>query len=161
METVNLRLFAVYGPDLRQDCVPHLVATAIMKGKPFTVFGDGTSMRDYVEIRDVLSALDAACLGHESHAALNVGSGFGTTLLELIALLEKSLGKKAELVFKPPVPGELLMAVPDISLAMEKLNWEPRVSVEEGTARMAEWFKNPENVTNGNSSSSGKFSRPI
>jgi UDP-glucuronate 4-epimerase len=150
METFSLRLFSVYGPDLRQDCVPYLISAALLKGKPFTVFGDGTSMRDYVEIGDVLSAIEAACNCRETNATLNIGSGFGTRLLDLIALLEKHLEKKTELVYKPAVPGELLMAVPDISLAMEKLHWEPKVTIEDGTARLAEWFRNPAAAANGN-----------
>jgi len=141
LETVNLRLFAVYGPDMRRDCVPWLIASAIREGRPFTMFGDGSSTRDYIEVRDVLSAIEAACAGRESHAALNIGSGAGTTLRELIALLERHLALKAKLDCKPPVPGELAVALPDISLAKEKLNWAPRVKIEEGMARLAEWVR--------------------
>jgi UDP-glucuronate 4-epimerase len=141
METVNLRLFSVYGPDLRQDLVPYLIATAILKQKPFTVFGDGSSARDYIDVRDVVTAIEAACDGHESHAALNIGSGFGTTLMELVNLLEAALGKKAELVYKPAVAGELPLAIPDITLSMQKLNWEPAISIEQGISVLADWFK--------------------
>jgi len=140
MEVVNLRLFSVYGPDLRPDLVPFLIASAIQKGRPFTVFGDGSSMRDYVEVSDVVSAIEAACQGNESFEALNVGSGFGTALLDLIQVIEKSLGKKAELVYKAPAAGELAVAVPDISLTMEKLKWEPAFDIEQGIERMSAWF---------------------
>jgi UDP-glucuronate 4-epimerase len=143
LQTINLRIFSCYGPELRADSVPHLIATSILKNQPFTVYGDGSSMRDFVEISDVVSAIEKAIACEESHAALNIGSGYGTTLLELVALIEKCLGKKAELIHKPSVPGELGVAIPDISLSMEKLKWEPRVSVEEGMARMANWFKAP------------------
>ncbi|HYF51059.1 MAG TPA: NAD-dependent epimerase/dehydratase family protein [Planctomycetota bacterium] len=141
IETVNLRLFTVYGPDLRQDQVPHLIATAILRNQPFTIFGDGSAMRDYVEVEDVVNAIEAAILGTGSHAALNIGSGFGTTLLELIAEIEKGLGKKCEVVHKPAIAGELTVAVPDITHTMEKLRWEPAVSLEQGIARMLAWFK--------------------
>jgi UDP-glucuronate 4-epimerase len=141
LEVANLRLFSVYGPDLRQDCVPYLILSAILKRKPFTVFGDGSSLRDYVEIEDVLSAVEAACSGNESYSALNIGSGYGTSLLELVQTIEKGLGQKAEIVNKPAVPGELQAAVPDISLAMEKLHWEPKVGLEQGIERMVKWFK--------------------
>lgn len=141
METVSLRLCSVYGPDLRMDCVPYLMASAIMKQKPFTIFGEGDSMRDYIEIEDVVSAFESAALGTESHLSLNIGSGFGTTLLELLNLVELHMGKKAERVFKPAVVGELPIAIPDITLSIEKLNWEPKVSIEQGMARMAAWFK--------------------
>jgi UDP-glucuronate 4-epimerase len=141
LQIVNLRLFSVYGPDLRQDQVPHLIATSILRKQPFTVFGDGGSMRDYIEVEDAVTAIEAAALGQASHPALNIGSGFGTTLLELLREIENALGKKAELVHKPAIDGELAVAVPDISLAMEKLKWEPRVSLDAGVKRMVDWFK--------------------
>jgi UDP-glucuronate 4-epimerase len=141
LETVNLRLFSVYGPDLRQDQVPYLIATTLVKNQPFTIFGDGSSLRDYIEVEDAVNAIEAAVNGKGSHAALNVGSGFGTTVLELLHAIEKCMGKKAEVVYKPAVAGELAVAVPDISLTMEKLSWEPAVSLEQGVARMVAWMK--------------------
>lgn len=141
IETVNLRLFTVYGPDLRQDQVPHLITTAVLRKQPFTVFGDGSAMRDYIYVDDAVSAIEAAVLGTGSHPALNIGSGFGTTLLELIAEIEKGLGKKCEIVHKPAIDGELQVAVPDITHTMEKLRWEPQVSLEQGIAKMLAWFK--------------------
>ncbi|MFH0937925.1 MAG: GDP-mannose 4,6-dehydratase [Planctomycetota bacterium] len=141
LETINLRLFSVYGPELRPDCVPHLIATAILKGQPFNVFGDGNSLRDYVEIGDVVDALQATICGTTPFVTLNIGSGFGTTLLELIRQIEQCLGKKAEIVYKPAISGELTVAVPDISLAMRTIQWEPKINLEQGISRMAKWFK--------------------
>lgn len=141
LETVNLRLFSIYGPNLRRDCVPYLFASAIVKGQPLTIFGDGSVMRDYIEIEDVVDAFQSAICGSGSHAAINIGSGFGTTILDLIHQIETQFKKKAELIHKPAIPGELVIAVPDISLAMSTLQWEPKVSLETGLARMAAWFK--------------------
>lgn len=141
VQTVNLRLFSVYGPDIRPDSVPFLIAAAAMKGKPFTVFGDGSSMRDYVEISDVVAAIIAAVRGKMSYPALNIGSGFGTSLLELIQMIETGLGKKVELIHKPPVVGELPIAVPDITLAIDKLNWEPKCTIEDGIGNFCRWVK--------------------
>src|SRR5262249_20308829 len=84
LQTINLRLFSVYGPDLRPDQAPHLIASAILKKQPFNVFGDGSSMRDYIEVEDALDAIESAIASKETFPALNIGSGFGTTLLELI-----------------------------------------------------------------------------
>jgi UDP-glucuronate 4-epimerase len=143
LQTINLRIFSCYGPELRADLVPHLIATAITKRQPFTIFGDGSAVRDFIEISDVVSAIERAIDCNESHTALNIGSGFGTSLLELIAVIEKCLGKKAELIYKPAVAGELAVAIPDISLSMEKLQWEPKVELEAGIERMVGWFKAP------------------
>lgn len=144
LQTVNLRLFSVYGPDMRADCVPHIIATSILKKQPFTVYGDGSAMRDYVDVEDVVNAFETAIGDSTSYAALNIGSGFGTSVVELLQLIEQQMGKKAEVVHKPGVAGELALAIPDISLAMEKLKWEPRVNLETGIKRMTAWFKNPD-----------------
>jgi len=149
MQTVNLRLFSVYGPDIRQDCVPFLIAQAAMKGKPFNVFGDGTSLRDYIEVGDVVTAIIAAARGKMSLPALNIGSGFGTSLNELIQMIESGLGKKIELVHKPPVAGELTVAVPDITLAIDKLGWEPKCTIEDGIGDFCRWVKENPAALNG------------
>lgn len=141
LETVNLRLFSVYGPEMRPDCVPFLIASAILKGQPFTIFGDGSSVRDYIEIVDVLGAIEAAVLQNESHDALNIGTGSGTSMLELVRSIEQALGKKVDLVYKPAIPGELLVAIPDISMAMEMLKWKPIVGLPEGIDRMVAWMR--------------------
>jgi UDP-glucuronate 4-epimerase len=146
IEAVTLRLFSAYGPHLRRDCVPYIFASAILQGQPLTVFGDGSAMRDYIEIEDVVNAFQAAILGGNSDLTLNVGSGFGTSTVELIHILEKALKKKAKIIFKPAINGELNVAVPDISQAMNILQWEPKISLEAGAARMAAWFKSPDAV---------------
>ena len=82
-EAINLRFFSVYGPDLRPDCVPHLIASAIRDEREFTIFGDGSSVRDYVEIEDVVDSIDAAIRAkwrENFPAAINIGSGTGDNI---------------------------------------------------------------------------------
>ncbi|MEI6231793.1 MAG: GDP-mannose 4,6-dehydratase [Planctomycetota bacterium] len=143
METINLRLFSVYGPDLRADSVPHLIASAIREQREFTVFGNGGSVRDYIEIEDVADALEAALRVRWSQdfpAALNIGTGVGTSLLEMIRTIEGAMNETARLVFKPTVPGELQAIIAECESAKRMLKWEPRVNRADGIARMAEWF---------------------
>ena len=143
METVNLRLFSVYGPDLRPDSVPHLIASAIREERDFTVFGDGSSVRDYVEIDDVVNAIEAAIAvpwTNDFPTALNIGSGVGTRLLDLVRLIERGLNKKGCLVHKPAVAGELHTIVADNANAKRVLNWKPRVELRDGVARLTDWF---------------------
>src|ERR1043165_9303661 len=142
--TINLRFFSVYGPELRADCVPHLIASAIASGKEFSVYGDGSSVRDYVDIEDVLDAIENAInvpWRASFPPALNIGSGVGTRLLELVGLIERGLGQKARLIYKPAVAGELQSIVADIGLAQRVLNWSPRVTIGAGISRFTEWFK--------------------
>ena len=143
MEAINLRLFSVYGPELRADCVPHLIASAIRDDREFTLFGDGSSIRDYVEIDDVMRALEAA-IGATWSAdfplALNIGSGVGTSLIELVRKIEQGLNKKARIVQKPALSAELPAIVAGIELARITLGWKPSVSLSDGITRMTEWF---------------------
>lgn len=143
METINLRLFSVYGAGLRRDCVPYLIASAILEARNFNVFGDGSSQRDYVALDDVLDALEAALAVRWTKIfprALNIGSGKGTRLSDLIRLLEQGLDKKLALDFNPPVQGELHSIVADIALAETSLVWRPRVELANGMGGLAKWF---------------------
>jgi nucleoside-diphosphate-sugar epimerase len=143
MEAINLRLFSVYGPELRPDCVPHLIASAIRDDRDFTIFGDGSSVRDYVEIDDVVRAIQAAIHTPWSKSfplALNIGSGIGTALIELVRIIERGMNKKARLVHKSAVRSELQAVVAGIDLARTTLQWEPRVELKDGMARLTNWF---------------------
>ncbi|HLX63471.1 MAG TPA: NAD-dependent epimerase/dehydratase family protein [Planctomycetota bacterium] len=144
METINLRFFSVYGPDLRPDCVPHLIASAIQNGTEFTLFGDGSSVRDYVEIEDVLDAIEAALhvpWTQDFPTSINIGSGVGTRLIDLLSKIEQGLEKKARIVHNPAQAGEQQAIVADVRLAKRVLNWSPRVGLDDGIRRFAEWFK--------------------
>lgn len=146
LETVILRLFSVYGPGLRSFMVPHLLAVAAMSGKPFTVFGNGSSRRDYLEVADATEALVAALtrtvpFGEGNEATFNVGSGKGTALNDLIAGVERAFARKIHCVGQPAVPGELPAAWAEISRIKAVLGWEPRVSMEAGLKRLAAWFQ--------------------
>ncbi len=144
METINLRLFSVYGPDLRPDCVPYLIASAIRDERDFTIFGDGSSVRDYVEIDDVVrairAAIDAPPQSKNASLSLNIGSGIGTCLTDLVRKIERGLNKKARIVHKQAVSGELPAIVADVTSARENLNWQPRVNVDVGMKKLTEWF---------------------
>ena len=146
-EAINLRLFSVYGPDLRPDSVPHLIASAIRDDREFNIFGDGSSVRDYVEIRDVVDAIEAAVRVEWSAnfpGTLNIGSGVGTPLLEVLRNIEQGMCKKARLVYKPAVEGELKTIVAGIENSGRFLGWKPRISFREGVGRFTEWFGSSE-----------------
>lgn len=144
VETINLRIFSVYGPGLRPDCVPHLIASAILEGRTFNIFGNGSSIRDYVAVGDVVSAFDAALnaqWGSDFPLALNIGSGRGTSLMELIGMLETGLQKKLKIEFKPPVAGELHAIVADVSRARQFLDWQPRANLGAEIRALSVWFQ--------------------
>jgi UDP-glucose 4-epimerase len=130
---VVLRFGNVYGP--RQD--PHGEAGVVAiflgrlrEGRPCRIFGDGTQVRDYVFVGDVVRAALAAA---EARAGVfNVGTGRGTSVLELYELCRRVAGSDDPPELAPARAGELQRSVLDVARAEEELGWRPRVGLEEG-----------------------------
>lgn len=155
VEHVALRFGNVYGP--RQD--PHgeagvvaIFCNRILQGKPLTIFGDGLQTRDYVYVGDVARAVFLGAT-HELPAAarvdaraFNVGTGLGTSVIELVRLLQESVGSNAETVFAPRRPGEQQESFLDAAKARRDLGWEPMVSLSEGLAKTFAWSENQHTV---------------
>jgi UDP-glucose 4-epimerase len=155
IEHVALRFGNVYGP--RQD--PHgeagvvaIFCNRILEGKPLTIFGDGLQTRDYVYVGDVASAVFLGATRELPPAArvdaraFNVGTGLGTSVIELVRLLQESVGSNAEMVFAPRRPGEQQESFLDPSKARRDLGWEPMVSLSEGLAKTFTWSENQHTV---------------
>lgn len=141
---VSLRLGNVYGP--RQD--PHgeagvvaIFARALGAGQATWIFGDGTSSRDYVHVEDVVDAV-LRCLGGKGDGRrLNVGSGVGTSIRELHALVAAAVGAPDAPSFAPPRPGELHAIALDVGAARRALGWEPTVALADGLAQTVAWVR--------------------
>ena len=148
MDHVSVRFGNVYGP--RQD--PHgeagvvaIFCNRILEGKPLTIYGDGEQTRDYVYVGDVANAVwrgatfDLPPAGTLDTRSFNVGTGIGTSVIELARLLQEAAGSDAEIHFAPPRPGEQRESFLNIDKARGELGWEPGVSLAEGLARTFAW----------------------
>lgn len=136
-----VRYFTVYGPAGRPDMSPYIFAEKILMDEPLPVFGDGTQSRDFTYVDDIArgTILAAKPLGYE---VINLGGGNNPkTLLEMIALLEKNLGKKANLEFGEKIGADMDITWADISKAKNLLGWEPQVSFEEGIKKLCDWHQ--------------------
>ena len=142
MRTINLRFFTVYGPRQRPDLAIHSFTKSISDGKPINQFGDGTTRRDYTCIDDIIQGV-AAGLTYEGAQCdvFNLGESQTTTLNELIALIERALGKKAVINKMPEQPGDVPLTYADISKARELLGYDPRTQIAEGIPMFVEWFR--------------------
>jgi len=139
---ICLRFFTVYGPRQRPDMAIHKFANALLTSQPITLFGDGTTARDYTYVDDIvngiLSAVDhAPQLGY---GIFNLGSARPVQLLELVRLLEKIIGKSAIIHWRELQPGDVEITTADISLAQEMLGYSPKTSIENGLKHMVEWL---------------------
>ena len=146
VETVTLRYFNVFGP--RQDpkseysaVIPRFI-TALLAGKAPMIFGDGKQTRDFTFVGDVVHAnLLAAEAENVAGRVFNIANGSRTTLLELIAAINKLLGTRIQPKHDDPRSGDIRDSQADITEARKSLGFEPKVSLEDGLRRSIEYYK--------------------
>ena len=138
---VCLRFFTVYGARQRPDLAIHKFAKLISAGKPIPVFGDGSTRRDYTYIDDIIAGVRAAIdYNRTNYEVINLGESRTVELRELVALIEKELGLRAEIDRQPPQPGDVPQTFADISKAKRLLDYNPQTQIEDGIKKFVEWF---------------------
>lgn len=132
-----LRLANIYGSplDLTRRRVGALILDAIARGAPFTTYGDGTSQRDYLHVEDFCRAVASAVARPPTDRVLNLGSGRGTSLTDLIAAAERLTGRRLDLR-RAESRAEAGSSVLDIARARHALAWAPQIGLAEGLARL-------------------------
>jgi len=147
MRIVCLRFFTVYGARQRPDLAIHKFAHLISSGKAISVFGDGTTRRDYTYIDDIIAGTRAAIDYNQSKfEIINLGESRTVELRELIALLENELGQIAKIDRQPIQPGDVPHTFADITKARRLLNYNPQTEIEEGVRKFVEWFQASVNI---------------
>ena len=136
-----LRFFTVYGPRGRPDMAPLLFMEAIANDKPITVFGDGTTSRDYTFISDIVQGVIAAYNKSHPFAILNLGNSHPITLNEFIHTLEEVIGKRATRITKPLQQGDVEHTCADLTLSKKLVNYQPTTSLREGLQKTYDWYK--------------------
>jgi UDP-glucose 4-epimerase len=137
IESVCLRVFNAYGPGQHLPAshppvIPNYLRQAI-RGGSLVVHGNGAQTRDYVYVDDVISAMIAAATAPGvNHLIINVGSGKETSVLELVRLVMEVTGAKVEVIENQRTDPGVSRMCADITLAREKLGYQPRISLEEG-----------------------------
>ncbi|MFB6231473.1 MAG: GDP-mannose 4,6-dehydratase [Salinibacter sp.] len=139
-----LRLFTVYGPRQRPDLAIHKFARQLLTGQPITMYGDGTSSRDYTYVNDIIDGIvqslhRAHALDQEEYEIINLGGSETTELLDLIHGIGDALGIEPMIEQQPMPPGDVKRTYADISKARELLDWAPETSIDEGLEKFAEW----------------------
>ena len=141
MRIVALRFFTVYGARQRPDLAIHQFTKKIHAGEPIDQFGDGTTRRDYTYIDDIIHGVMAA---FEYEGPLfdifNLGENDTIELKDLIAAIEKTLGKKAKINQLPEQPGDMPVTCADISKARKLLGYNPTTPLSMGLPKFVDWF---------------------
>jgi nucleoside-diphosphate-sugar epimerase len=140
LDITVLRYFTVYGPAGRPDMSVLRFIKWINDGTPLTLYGDGTQTRDFTYIEDI-AAGTVKGLKNLGYEIVNLGGGREPVSINyLISLIEKSLGKKAVIDYKPFHAADMTETGADISKAERLLGWQPYTDLEEGVERSVRWY---------------------
>jgi len=143
--STGLRFFTVYGPWGRPDMAAFIFTRAILAGEPIKVFNFGEMWRDFTYIDDIVNgvmrAFDRPPDGAPPHKVYNLGNHRSEKLMDFIGLIEKALGKKAQIQLEPLQPGDIPATYADIEASRRDLGFEPTTSIAEGIPRFIEWYR--------------------
>jgi UDP-glucuronate decarboxylase len=140
------RPFNVYGPRLREDgsygrVVSRFIYQAL-KGEDITIYGDGKQTRAFLYVEDWVEAtLKMLFTKGLKGEVINIGSDKETRIIDLANMIITLTGSKSKIRYLPPRPDDPPRRAADISKAKRLLNWEPKISLEEGLKKTIEWFK--------------------
>jgi UDP-glucuronate 4-epimerase len=136
----SLRFFTAYGPRQRPDMAIHSFARAILAGEELTLYGDGSTRRDYTYIDDIVGGIVAAIDARLSYDVINLGNGNPVELRALVEMLEAVCGRQARVRHASEQPGDVPHTCADISHARDVLGYEPLTPASVGIPRFVEWL---------------------
>lgn len=142
-----LRFFTVYGPRQRPDLAIHKFARQLLTDQPITMYGDGTSSRDYTYVTDIVDGIcrslqRAKGLDESEYEIMNLGGSETTQLKDLISGIADAMGITPEIEQLPEQPGDAKRTYADISKAERLLNYQPDIPINEGLQKFADWVNN-------------------
>jgi len=135
------RIFTAYGPRQRPDLAIRRFAERMRAGQAVPIYGDGTSLRDFTYVDDLVDGLVRALDRDLGYAILNLGAGDKVSVLEVVKALEAVLGVTARIEWLPQQVGDVQRTWADISCARESLGYAPAVPFDEGIRRFANWLE--------------------
>lgn len=146
MTGIVLRVANAYGPFQRslqrqQGVIGAFIARALA-GQPIEIWGDGSTVRDYVYIDDVVDAFLKATVYAGPQRVFNIGSGTGTRLSEIVLAVERAMGTRLAVNQRPARSVDIPTSILDCRLAEKELGWRTRHDLAEGIAKAVDWHRN-------------------
>ena len=156
LPTTGLRFFTVYGPWGRPDMAVYKFTKDIFNGDTIEIYGDGKLIRDFTYVDDVVEAImrvlespptdgfdgDISPAKSQSpYRIFNVGNGNPVVVNDLVKIIEKALGRKAQIIHKPCHPADMKVTHADIQDLDDALGFRPSTDLKEGIDRFIEWFQ--------------------
>lgn len=140
MNFTALRFFSVYGPRGRGDMMPFMVTDRIVRDEEIVLFDKGQMKRDWTYVADIVSGIVGAIDHPVGYEVINLGRGEPVLMSDFVEIVENLAGKKAILTTPPAPPSEPKVTFANIDKAKRLLDYNPQTPVEEGLARMWEWY---------------------
>jgi UDP-glucuronate 4-epimerase len=136
-----LRYFTVYGPRQRPDLAIHKFVRLIEQGRSVPIYGDGSMMRDFTYIDDIIDGTMASIRKCAGYSIYNLGESRPITVNDLIKEIEKTLDKKAAIEYLPLQPGDVVRTYADVTKAGRDLGYTPKTGISDGLKQFVEWFR--------------------
>ncbi|HEU5101074.1 MAG TPA: GDP-mannose 4,6-dehydratase [Roseiflexaceae bacterium] len=136
-----VRFFNVYGPRGRPDMTPYMFTDAIAHGRPITLYDGGRPRRDWTYVDDIIAGVVAALEADLSYEIFNLGRGQPVVMSDFVTIIERLVGKPAQIVDAPLPANEALVTYADVGKAHKLLGYNPRVSIEDGLQRFWAWYQ--------------------
>ncbi|MEA3378833.1 MAG: SDR family NAD(P)-dependent oxidoreductase [Nanoarchaeota archaeon] len=140
LEVINLRFFTVYGPRGRPDMAIYKFIDKIYHNKAITLYGDGSSKRDYTYINDIINGIMLSLDSNIKYGTYNLGNSQMIELKVLIEIIERILNKKAIKDYRAMNPGDVNLTFADLKNSCNDLGYQPIINIEEGIKRTIEWY---------------------
>lgn len=138
-----VRIFNTYGPRMAIDdgrVVSNFIVSAI-KNEPLTIYGDGSQTRSFCYVDDLIDGIIRMFKQDKVPGPVNLGTTYEMSMLDLANLVIKLSGSGSKLEFRPLPQDDPKQRRPDISMAKEFLDWEPKITPEKGLVSTIEYFK--------------------
>lgn len=150
----GMRFFTVYGPWGRPDMALFIFTKAISEGKKLPVFNHGEMKRDFTYIDDIVDGVLGALQnppekqGDDApHRVLNIGNSRSENLMDFVEIIEREMGKKAEIDFKPMQPGDVPETYADTAETSRLTGFKAKTTIEQGVPRFIAWYKDYYNIS--------------
>lgn len=148
MPITGLRFFTVYGPWGRPDMAAFIFIRKILAGEPIEVFNNGDMKRDFTYIDDIVAGV-VACLakppavdaGEPPIKLYNIGNNASEPLMRFISVIEETLGKKAEVQFRPMQTGDVKETYADIAETQRDFGFAPTTPIDVGLPKLIAWYR--------------------
>ncbi|MAT38183.1 MAG: epimerase [Ectothiorhodospiraceae bacterium] len=141
MDIWCLRFFTVYGPRQRPGMAISNFLTALQEDREIHIYGDGSMQRDFTFIDDIIDGVERAVERVNGYEVVNIGGSKTHSVSELCDMIDRVTGRKLQRTHKPVPPGDVRITYADTSKAKELMDFESKVSLEEGIRRQWEWLQ--------------------